>query len=422
MYSPAEAVWMSRIGSWVSRPDSTEGTGAPDVSAWLAEPILEEDDQYQVRALLADPTIEDLRSAGIEYPDWVLRDYLQIPENIQEQLISLTREITAPYETPYDKAVAITSYLREEIEYEETLTQSPPPNMDPVLWVLFEYRKAFCMYSASAEVLMLRSIGIPARLAVGFVEGAINEADQTYTVTYDNSHAWPEVFFPGIGWVEFEPTGNQTPLIRPETSFASEQDAASFNPRNDDLRILDEGAFPGSGNPSMFLDVDLQSGMNPAGQSHGYTWVPVLAFLLAGILVLNRRYSLTSHLPAYLTARILQGGNHPPVWLENWTRWISLSEVERSFQAVNLSLFWLGHPQPRYITPRERTLVLIQHLPSAQADVTSLLHQYHTELYSPSAAQVNVARSAAIRILVKTWLARLRDSLEILNRRYNQLK
>ena len=192
-----------------------------DVTAWVATTSLLEGSQYKVRALIADPSIEELRATQTEYPAWVTDRYLQVPEDIAPQLRELALEITAPYDTVYDKVQAITSYLRKEIKYETKITDALPKNQDPVMWVLFDYKKGFCMYYASAETLMLRSIGIPARMAVGFVEGAYDELEGQYVVTYKDSHAWPEVYFPGIGWVEFEPTSNQFPIERPETKNIS---------------------------------------------------------------------------------------------------------------------------------------------------------------------------------------------------------
>lgn len=421
MYSPAETIWVSRRSTMVNL---TASGSVQDISAWLATPGLADGDKYVVRALISDPTVGELQNAGTDYPDWVLSQYLQVPENVRPQLLALAEEITAPYSTAYDKTAAITSYLREEIEYEAELTRMPPENMDPLLWVLFDYRKGFCMYSASAEVLMLRSIGIPARFAVGFVEGAFDEFDQTYTVSQMNAHAWPEVYFPGIGWVEFEPTGNQSPLDRPASPFvASAEDGPSQNPGNNNIPNLMERFLPENGNnSSITFNTNLNSGMKSINYAVVYIWTVLLAVTLTGLVFFIRRHSGTGQLPLYLTGRFLQGGNTPPRWLENWTRWAGLSEVERSFQAINLSLFWLGHPQPRHATPNERAEILINYLPVARDEITALASQYQIEVYTPRAAQAKLARNAALRILVRTWQSRIRDALEMLNRRYNQLR
>ena len=80
----------------------------------------------------------------------------------------------------------------------------------------FDLKQGFCNYYASIEVLMLRSVGVPARMAVGFAEGGFDNEANVYIVRSLDSHAWPEVYFPEIGWIEFEPTGNQDPLLRPD--------------------------------------------------------------------------------------------------------------------------------------------------------------------------------------------------------------
>ena len=95
-----------------------------DVTAWVATTSLLNGSQYKVRALIADPSIEELRAAGTEYPAWVTDRYLQVPEDIAPQLRELALEITAPYETVYDKVQAITSYLRKEIKYETEITDT----------------------------------------------------------------------------------------------------------------------------------------------------------------------------------------------------------------------------------------------------------------------------------------------------------
>ena len=69
---------------------------------------------------------------------------------------------------------------------------------------------------------MLRSVGIPARLAVGYAQGDYDPATSTYTVLARDSHAWPEVYFPGYGWVIFEPTASQPPIIFPSDTPAAE--------------------------------------------------------------------------------------------------------------------------------------------------------------------------------------------------------
>jgi transglutaminase-like putative cysteine protease len=418
LYTPAETVWVSKKANILSTPISAE---VSDVTAWVAATSLLNGSQYKVRALIAGPSIEELRATGVDYPDWVAERYLQVPGNIAPQLSELALEITAPYDTVYDKVQAVTSYLRSEIKYETTLTTSPPNNLDPVLWVIFEHKKGFCMYYASAETLMLRSIGIPARMSVGFVEGAFDELEGKYVVTYKDSHAWPEVYFPGIGWVEFEPTVNQFPIERPETN---NEPAIEITPEPN--AAGDQSIDPLKPTPlEERPELSVVSGSSKAGhtKTYGNILTPVLILLTFGLGVfIIRRYSLNERLPVYLANQYERRGNSLPRWVKRWVGWINLSPVERAFQAVNLSLFWLGHPQPSHITSKERVEALINHLPSVQDQALLLLQEYHNTLFTPRAGNVAAARKAAIMILLKTRQFRIKETLNFLDTRYNQLR
>lgn len=108
---------------------------------------------------------------------------------------------------PYDIAMAIQQWLRDGggFVYSLNLPAAPggSPPMDPVSLFL-ETRTGYCVQFASAMILMARAAGIPARMAIGFLPGTLS--DGVYTVTASDAHAWPELYFPGAGWVRFEPT------------------------------------------------------------------------------------------------------------------------------------------------------------------------------------------------------------------------
>jgi len=416
LYAPAETVWVSRESSFQSTPISA---GIKDITAWFAVPSLSSGNKYTVRALIADPSIEELRATGTEYPGWVKEKYLQVPENIAPQLRDLAIQITAPYDTVYDKTQAITIYLRQTIQYDKAITSTPPENKDPVLWVLFDYKKGFCMYYASAETLMLRSIGIPARMAVGFAEGTFDEIQERYVVTYDNAHAWPEVYFPGIGWVEFEPTGNQAPISRPETKNNPPSEAP--NPA-----LAENLPFPlATLQPEQPLLPDgasVSSKINSESLYGKYLIYLLAIFALVFSLFMIRRYTPGERLPVYLAGRYARSGNIPPPWLDRWLRWTKLSPIERTFQAINLSLFWLGCPQPVHVTSHERAKALIERLPSAKDQTLKLLDAYQITMYTPRTGNVTSARRSAIIILLKTGQHRIKETLQFLDYRYNQLR
>ena len=196
-------------------------TGVTDVSSVAARTTVMLGEVYRVRGHVADPTADQLRSAGTEYPAWVRERFLQLPETLTPRTRQLAVEITRDLDNPYDQALAITRWLRNNIEY-SLASGEPPEEVEPIDWFLFDYGVGFCNWYASAEVLLLRSLGIPARVAAGFAQGTADEAGSAYSVLQRDAHAWPEVFFPGYGWIEFEPTTAQPPLERVEVVAPSE--------------------------------------------------------------------------------------------------------------------------------------------------------------------------------------------------------
>ncbi len=170
LYAPSEPVWVDQPGSVIV---TSTDSGQNDPLTWFANPAIAQGGHYQVRAEIADPSVAELEATGTDYPAWVQDRYLEVPQDIRPAIQTLAEQITSGQSMPYDKAEAVTNYLRNTIQYTLTVPP-PPPGEDPAVWVLFNYRKGFCNYYASDEVLMLRSIGIPARMAVGFAQGESN--------------------------------------------------------------------------------------------------------------------------------------------------------------------------------------------------------------------------------------------------------
>ncbi len=189
---------------------------ATDVSMLSAVRILGSNESYVIESFVSRATVGQLRAAGTDYPNWVSQRYLQTPPTLPQRVRDLGKQIAQQAATPYDQAEAIQNYLRR-IPYDRTIGP-PPAGYDPIDWFLFENRKGFCDYYASAMVLMLRAAGVPARISQGYAVGQYDGASQSYQVRQLDAHAWPEVYFPGYGWVEFEPTSSQPLIMRPAGS------------------------------------------------------------------------------------------------------------------------------------------------------------------------------------------------------------
>jgi hypothetical protein len=127
--------------------------------------------------------------------------------------MTLARDLTATEPTPFDQALAIEAYLRS---FPYTLDlPAPPQDRDVVDYFLFDLQKGYCDYYATSRVVLARAAGVPARLVIGYLSGTYDVDLGAYLVTEAEAHSWVEVYFPGNGWVEFEPTGGRPAIERP---------------------------------------------------------------------------------------------------------------------------------------------------------------------------------------------------------------
>ncbi len=386
LYAPSQPVWVSKPGNLLVTPASPQ---AYDLLVWNVNSPIGAGGQYEVHSEIANPTINAMTASSTDYPQWITTRYLQIPSDVRPEIQSLAKQITVGMSDPYDKASAITKYLRANLQYATNLPV-PPKDQDPVLWVLFDYQKAFCTYYASAEVLMLRSVGVPARLAVGFAQGKLQ--NDIYTVRERDTHAWPEVYFSGIGWVEFEPTVSQSPLIRSEA--VSQVPVGVEHPSVPSTKIAG------------MADTNLGAILGHAGAiiHPSFPWTPViLALVFVALLVfVFYRYHPLYQLPFYVSHTFERNGMNVPPWIESWKRWNQLGPVERSFASVNLSLGWLRQSQPMDVTAAQRAALLIKLVPSASTHIEALNAELESELFTPQPANVSRARRAGFRIILHT--------------------
>jgi transglutaminase-like putative cysteine protease len=181
-----------------------------DITSFHATDPLMRDQQYVVTSLKSGATDDDLRAVGTDYESWVINRYLDlpatVPQRVRDQAETVAREAGAT--NPFDQAKAIEAFLRANFKYNTAIPQ-PPSGSDRVDWFLFQGKEGYCEYYASAMIVMLRSLGIPSRMASGYAPGDYDAAKGTYTVKESAAHTWPEVYFPGFGWIEFEPTPSQ---------------------------------------------------------------------------------------------------------------------------------------------------------------------------------------------------------------------
>ncbi|MCI4657275.1 transglutaminase TgpA family protein [Cryobacterium zhongshanensis] len=168
--------------------------------------------KYTVTSLVLEPTPEQLRAATGRYPVSV-DSSLRLPRNSPLIIEQTARAVTSGTATPYDAAVALQEYLRgNEFTYDTTapVADGYDGGGVDVVGTFLEVKRGYCVHFASAMAVMARSLGIPARIAIGYLPGSRSsnpiEGRDRFNVDAHDLHAWPELYFTGIGWLPFEPT------------------------------------------------------------------------------------------------------------------------------------------------------------------------------------------------------------------------
>jgi transglutaminase-like putative cysteine protease len=368
---------------------------------------LARDESYQVVSSLSRADVESLREAGTDYPEWVTERYLQLPDALPQRIRDLAEQVTRGRETPYEQVEALERFLRT-FRYDETI-QAPPAEADGVGYFLFDVKAGYCDYYASSLVVMARSLGIPARYVRGYSRGQYE--DGVYHVRELNGHAWPEVYFEGYGWVEFEPTAAQPEIVRPrpQDASSSDSDRSRPSPMRDPFSFGE--LMPDEGDEPLY-DPNLASAQT------GVEWRKVIGFFLLGVaavllgaIVLLHRPSGELSLAELLLGRPLPG-RPQSLSLAEWAYTGLLSLSRRLFGLM---------PRPHQ-TPFEFATRVGHAVPSGAEPVNQIASAYVQERFSPRAAEgeqeepagsgleaLHVLRPAMLRRWVERWGEDLRQ-------------
>ena len=220
----------------VNLPGLASGTsGGPGANALLSVDAVQLDQDItagtivNTTAYISTASEAQLRAAGKNYPAWTSQ-YTVMDDDVTqgvETIRNLARQwIKGVATDPYDEALAIEQHLRNPVYFQYTLSPPQPsnPNTWPLVYFLTTSHKGYCQYFASAMGSMLRSLGIPTRLVSGYGPGTVRSqsgrsGQRQEEVTTSDAHNWVEAYFPGYGWIPFEPTppssqGNYQPFPR----------------------------------------------------------------------------------------------------------------------------------------------------------------------------------------------------------------
>ncbi|MCM2512586.1 DUF3488 and transglutaminase-like domain-containing protein [Streptomyces griseoincarnatus] len=242
---------------------------------------------YEVRSLDVRPTAEQLANAPEASAD-LLREYTDLPDSLPSVVAETARDVTDGAKSDYDRAVMLQDWftLSGDFQYD---TDVEVGSGSQAIARFLENKRGFCVHYSFAMASMARSLGIPARIAVGFAPGT-PQADGTVSVAMRDAHAWPELYFEGVGWTRFEPTPTRGstpdytvqdvedngPADPARPSQAEPADPSAQPSQSTDCRA--DGSDPGS------CESESPQAALPAG-GDGPKWHVVLLWALAGLLV-----------------------------------------------------------------------------------------------------------------------------------------
>jgi len=356
---------------------------AKTVNASVVRPqsALQTGDTYSAVSSVSTASANTLRQTAAQYPAWLASD-LALDANAAPRARALAVQIVANAKayTAYDKAKAIENWLRTNIAYDENMP-APPTDQDPVDWALFQVKHAYCTYYASAMVIMLRSQHVAARLAAGFAQGTWDPTDQSYVVRERDAHTWVQVYFPGAGWVEFEPTAAQDALARPDTRAPAPTATATptFTPSPTPLPTM---------TPLVKPQNSLQQTVNAPTDTPPPSTTPMVTATPLPLAPPPARPTPFSGLLAFgvLLAGVLTIGSFIGVGALWWIEYRGLdrlSPVGRTYARLTKYGRWLRVPLLPGATPLERGRHVAREVPARANDIVAITDLYIHEQYAP---------------------------------------
>jgi len=383
-------------------PDQALTTEIVDVAEFgllIAHESLQPGQSYTITSSISTATAAQLRADVAEYSPAIRERYLQLPDTVPQRVFDLAQEIAADYDNPYDIAKAIETYLRQ-YEYNDQIP-GPGPEQDAADYFLFEERQGYCDYYATSMAVMLRSLGIPARLVQGYATGEYDPLAGSYRLLEKDAHAWVEVFFPTYGWIQFEPTASEPPIDREEHEEEKTATAGQkpVRPTPDFSNTRPEDHLP---SPKDF------SATSGGGRMRKIPWrslLSALGFGLIALLVLG-----TALFILLLWRRIPRSG----IKLQTFSRPVQGQDtIDRIWARI---LWWasrLGLPHRASQTPAEQAAVLARALPPTAAEIDQLARLYARHNYSPHPlADEDMAQASSLWAklrgeFLRAWLRRM---------------
>ncbi|MFQ6130954.1 MAG: DUF3488 and DUF4129 domain-containing transglutaminase family protein [Armatimonadota bacterium] len=322
-----------RVG-FFARPLRTNKFGALISTATLGP-----GDRYAIVSAVK-PSVPP-RSRDPDLPLAARAHYVSLPDDVSPRVLELAKSITAGYEGDFQRARAIEAYLADGYIYDGKLRPTPR-GRDPLEYFLFDSKRGYCHHFATATAVLCRAVGIPARLAVGFLPGEADPESDLHVVREADAHSWAEVYMAGAGWMSFDPTGG--------TAEGRLTAAAAFY-----QRVADWWESVGERVPLL-----------------GPNWGTRLATLL-GILALA----------AVITWALLTLWVHVASWAPRPSATDARGRIVRAYGQACLALARAGLGRAASATPLEFAAVAVPALGEAAGQMAALTDAYLASVYGP---------------------------------------
>ena len=368
-------VWRASIGRGGELIALSVHRARPEPAAQVSarfDPPVAANRSYSVTAFVSTASDAELKAAGTDYPSWVTDWYLQLPESLPGRVRTLAEEIVtrAGAERPFEKTMAVAEYLSSQVYSQEI--RGPERGQDGVDYFLFETvdepcpsdkpgcdvtrAKGYSQYFGSALTVLLRSVGVPARMAAGFGPGEYVTPAGAYLVRGSDRHGWSQVFFPRYGWIDVEATPGDAAPARgvPTPHLAPPRPMLGTQPGEEDQRLYEE---------------DLE-------------YLEELA-RLARMRALQAREESEGGWPAVPVAGGLGGGVGALLLVFLLWRWglRGMKPPERAYARVTRLGTMLGLGRPANYTPSEYAGFLSEKVPSSADAIAGIVARYEAQVY-----------------------------------------
>jgi transglutaminase-like putative cysteine protease len=380
--------------------DSTDSVGS--FVGWNATRPLHANQTYTATSYVSAATVKQLEAvpapnanAAIQnnlYPAQLLKRYTELPADLTQQdpsaneVLLMAEQWTQGATNPFDAMQALANaFTRHGYAY-STTNPDPLPNQDAVE-TLLQTKSGYCTWYATAMTVMARELGMPARIAVGFTNDGYDQATKQYIVHGSDSHAWTQVYFPGYGWINFEPTPSFRPYFHP-TSSSSGSGQSDVPPKN--------RPSPTTGQrPPTQNNTSTQTNAKPKSKQSG--GVPTTVTISLGLLL----------------ALILSVALAVVLWWRLIYR--RLSPIGQIFARMALLGRFAGVPPRRAQTATEYGVALATRFPEHREAIGGITQQYVEERWAPTPAESDAS-------LLAHWRSVRDDLARIVARRVTQVR